>query len=127
MVYVYQNLHNADDDVHVLQSTQSSVELDKKGVMKVTNDEELIESLYKQVHTLETKLENKKVIVITMDTFGSNETDQLLQKLNVCMYDSVNDGSICCAQWNLSIMNLWGPQKLSIRRFFLLQRFNSIQ
>ncbi len=86
MVYVYQNLHNANDDVHVLQSTQASVELDKKGVMKVTNDEELIESLYKQVHTLETKLENKKVIVITMDTFGSNETDQPLEFSIKCLH-----------------------------------------
>ena len=55
MINVYKDLYLEKE------AAETVVEVDKKGVLKVINDTETINSLYNQVDELETALETKKV------------------------------------------------------------------
>ena len=61
MYYLYKD----PDGVEIFDhpKNDSKVDLNKKGVLKITNDTTTIDELYKQVDKLETALEDKKVFV----------------------------------------------------------------
>ena len=70
MIHVYKD----PEGLRSLEKSKnrSTVYLDKKGVFKVVDDEETIESLYKQVDQLETAIEAKKVAVFNFSCEVNN-------------------------------------------------------
>ncbi len=64
MYYLYKDPDGLEIFDH--PKNNSKVELDKKGVLKVTNDKTTIDELYRQVDELETCLEDKKVVCLLL-------------------------------------------------------------